>query len=100
TEQRSSFLGQLVERTKALPGVWSVSSADSLPFAGSAWRRVFAAETASKGHKELISYAVFCLKKKNASRQTSTTSSRSTPPCLSRKGSARSRRRSWKRCCW
>src|SRR6266576_5935510 len=37
--------------------VRSVSSADSLPFAGSAWRRVFAAETASKGHKELMSYA-------------------------------------------
>ena len=56
-EQRSSFLGQLVERTKALPGVRSVSSADTLPFAGLAWRRVFAAGAASKGHKELVSYA-------------------------------------------
>ncbi len=56
-EQRSSFLGQLVERTKALPGVRSVSSADTLPFAGLAWRRVFAAGAASKGHKELASYA-------------------------------------------
>src|SRR5438093_854833 len=55
--QRSSFLGQLVERTKALPVVRSVSSSDTLPFAGLAWRRVFAAGAASKGHKELVSYA-------------------------------------------
>ncbi|MCI0538818.1 MAG: ABC transporter permease [Verrucomicrobiales bacterium] len=54
--ERMAFLEGLVERIGVLPGVRSASAADTLPFAGSAWRRVTGAST-TKGQSELTPYA-------------------------------------------
>ncbi|HEX7174993.1 MAG TPA: ABC transporter permease [Pyrinomonadaceae bacterium] len=60
-EKRPAFFGQLLERTRALPGVEAAGAASNLPLSGSLWGRSLTVEgrpVLSVGEAPMINYCV------------------------------------------